>query len=234
MQEPLTTRESIPGPIHRSPARSGDDQTRMQLVMSGLRLFAAEGVRGVSLRRVMLDAGAANQSAVHYYFGNRTGLTQAVLDYVNSKLKPLQDEALAELVEVDCEVGATVDHVVRIGLAPYIYLFNGSEEGKLCIQFLSRLTWETGAEAQALMVSKVRPYFLKLMPYLVKALPHKHAEALDFQFYMAAANVIHGLADIRLLSTEPGSPVDRLYRERSEDLLNYFFSYITAGLSGQV
>ncbi|MFC4251479.1 TetR/AcrR family transcriptional regulator [Sinimarinibacterium flocculans] len=221
--------QTISAPIA---AATGDDATRKALVVAAFRLFAMEGVGAVSLRRITASAGAANQSAIHYHFSNRLGLVRAVLDHVNEMLGPLQTEAIAELDAVARERRPSVDEIVRIGLSPYVHLHQTSDEGERALRFLSRLTWESGADAQKLMLEKVRPYFLRLLPFLERALPHKSAEALDFQLYMAAANVIHGLADITLLGQEPMSSVDRLYKERPLDMLRYFYDYIAAGLAG--
>jgi AcrR family transcriptional regulator len=208
-----------------------EEQTRYALVSTALRLFAEEGPNAVSIRRITAEAGAANQSAVHYHFENKLGLVRAVLDAVNERLRPLQEEAMAELGDIAAQRTATVKEIVGIGLSPYIYLFQESGEGQLAMRFLARLTWESGVEAQDLLIQKVRPYFLGLTPFLQAALPSKALEALDFQLYMAAANIIHGLAEITVLAREPDSRVDRLYRERQQDLLRYFYAYISAGLA---
>lgn len=220
-----------PSSAHEKP---GDDPTRTALVAAAFRLFALEGVGAVSLRRITADAGAANQSAVHYHFKNRLGLVAAVLDHVNRMLAPQQAEAIAELTSIGKRRAPTVDEVVQVGLSPYVYLHQMSSDGELALRFLSRLTWESGADAQKLMLEKVRPHFLRLLPFLERALPHKSPEALDFQLYMAAANIIHGLADISLLNQEPMSNVDVLYKERPLTMLQYFYGYIAAGLSSRV
>ncbi len=214
--------------------KPGDDPTRTALVAAAFRLFALEGVGAVSLRRITSEAGAANQSAIHYHFKSRLGLVAAVLDHVNRMLAPQQTEAIAELASIGKRRAPTVDEIVQVGLSPYVYLHQMSPDGELALRFLSRLTWESGADAQKLMLEKVRPYFLRLLPFLERALPRKSYEALDFQLYMAAANIIHGLADISLLNQEPMSNVDVLNKERPLAMLRYFYGYIAAGLSSHV
>jgi len=216
----------------KSPQAPGapEDQTRKSLIATALRLFAEEGPNAVSIRRLTAEAGAANQSAVHYHFENKSGLVHAVLDSINEKLCPLQEEAMAELTAIAAKRTPTVQEIVGIGLSPYIYLFQ-SDEGQLAMRFLARLTWESGTEAQDLLIQKVRPYFLGLTPLLQAAVPGKALDALDFQLYMAAANLIHGLAEITVLGREPDSRVDRLYREHPQELLRHFYGYISAGLA---
>jgi AcrR family transcriptional regulator len=210
-------------------ARSGDP-TRHQLLLAALDLFAVEGVNATSIRRITAQAGAANQSAVHYHFRNKDGLIRAVLDYVNEHLAPLQKEALAELRRMKRQRSIGVREIVSVGFAPYVQMYLSSQEGQTCLRFLSRLTWESGPDAQDLLLEKVRPYFLKILPYIESACPDKPPEALDFQLYLAAANLIHGLSDLTLLSRQTSGSVAKLLRNRPEDLLGYFIDYIAGGL----
>ena len=54
--------------------------TRERLIETAERLFAAEGVHGVSLREIVRASGARNVTALQYHFGDRRGLLRAVLD----------------------------------------------------------------------------------------------------------------------------------------------------------
>jgi AcrR family transcriptional regulator len=53
----------------------------VRLVLAAERLFALHGIDGVSLRQVAADAGSANNSAVHYYFGSKDGLIAAIFGH---------------------------------------------------------------------------------------------------------------------------------------------------------
>ena len=65
--------------------------TREKLIDAAERLFARDGFEGASLREIMRDADA-NPAAVHYHFGGRDGLLEAVLDRV---VLPITDQRLA-------------------------------------------------------------------------------------------------------------------------------------------
>ena len=56
--------------------------TRDSLVDSGRELFAREGVYSVPLSRVVSHAGQRNESALHYHFGGRQGLLNAIIDSI--------------------------------------------------------------------------------------------------------------------------------------------------------
>jgi AcrR family transcriptional regulator len=54
------------------------DQTKDRILDAAERLFAEHGVAATSLRAVMKEAGA-NMAAIHYHFGSRAGLMEALL-----------------------------------------------------------------------------------------------------------------------------------------------------------
>lgn len=217
-------------PVEPQAIRSSDPTVR-QLILAALELFAVEGVNATSIRSITAHAGAANQSAVHYHFKNKDGLIRAVLDYVNDQLAPPQKEALLELERLQRRRPLQVREIVSIGFAPYIQMYISSKEGHTCLHFLSRLTWESGPDAQDLLLEKVRPYFLEMLPYLETACSGKAREILDFQLYLAAANLIHGLSDLTLLGRQTSGSVADLLNNRAQDMLGYFVDYIAGGLA---
>lgn len=61
----------------RPPADDSPD-ARAALLDAASRLFAAHGLEGVSIRRLAKEAGVT-PAMVHYYFGNKRGLYEALL-----------------------------------------------------------------------------------------------------------------------------------------------------------
>lgn len=53
---------------------------RELLILAGEHLFARAGIHRVRFREINELAGQKNPSAVHYYFGSREGLVEAILD----------------------------------------------------------------------------------------------------------------------------------------------------------
>ena len=53
----------------------------LRLVVTAERLFALHGIDGVSLRQIAAEAGSANNSAVHYHFGTKDGLIEAIFGH---------------------------------------------------------------------------------------------------------------------------------------------------------
>jgi AcrR family transcriptional regulator len=67
-------------------ARSAHD-TRDKLLSVGQRLFAEQGVYSVPLRTVIDQAGQKNTSALHYHFGGRDGLLDAIIERHNTGIE---------------------------------------------------------------------------------------------------------------------------------------------------
>ena len=61
--------------------------TRERLVDAGRTLFSRQGVYSTPLKAVVEAAGQRNPSALHYHFGSRAGLLNAILDSHNSDRK---------------------------------------------------------------------------------------------------------------------------------------------------
>jgi len=56
------------------------DDNRMRILRAAERLMAERGIDGVSLREINRTANQGNASALHYHFGDRQGLVDAILD----------------------------------------------------------------------------------------------------------------------------------------------------------
>jgi AcrR family transcriptional regulator len=86
----------------RAPERArSPDATRAQLVRAGEQLFAERGIHQVRLREINALAGQKNRSALHYHFGTRQGLVEAILS--------------SHQTAMDAEVGPALDALVARG-----------------------------------------------------------------------------------------------------------------------
>lgn len=77
-------------------ARTAHD-TRDKLIIHGQRLFADQGVFRVPLRLVVEQAGQKNSSALHYHFGGREGLLNAIIERHNELIEAERAEMLVRL-----------------------------------------------------------------------------------------------------------------------------------------
>jgi AcrR family transcriptional regulator len=89
--------------------------TRARLLRAGERLFAEHGIHQVRLREINALAGQRNSSALHYHFGSREGLVDAILAEHQTAMDVAVRPALDELVARG--TAPTVRDVVAVWVA---------------------------------------------------------------------------------------------------------------------
>ncbi|GGL07072.1 TetR/AcrR family transcriptional regulator [Nocardia jinanensis] len=150
--------DEVPPPA--VPASSGPDPaddpalpTDQRLVLAAERLFAERGIDAVSLRSVMAEAGA-NVASVHYHFGSKDALVEALISRRSEQLHTRRAELL-DAVEASGtpDARALADAFVRpvgelaaTGGTPWIRLVAGIMSGNH--PALARLTEGFAPQAQ--------------------------------------------------------------------------------------
>ena len=74
---------ATPGPSATATGGGVDrgQNTRERLVLAAERLFAEDGIGAVSMRRINSAANQKNVSALHYHFGSRDAILEAIFEY---------------------------------------------------------------------------------------------------------------------------------------------------------
>jgi AcrR family transcriptional regulator len=100
-----------------------DKDTKTAILDTAERLFSQHGVQGVSVRRVLVEAGV-NVALAHYHFGDRDGLIREVL---RRRVEPLNEKRLALLDQVEDAAGPNrpaLDSVLRAFFGPIVDLLD--------------------------------------------------------------------------------------------------------------
>lgn len=118
----------------RKPAASSQRRaqaTRARILRTAERLFAQHGVSGVSLNTINKTARQKNKNAVHYHFGGKVGLIQAIYDKHAPAIAERRQALLAELDAAGATglrpliralVEPVADHIDSEGGAHYIHI----------------------------------------------------------------------------------------------------------------
>jgi AcrR family transcriptional regulator len=119
--------------------------TREQLIIAGLRLMATQGPFRVSLAAIHSEAGQKNASALHYHFGGRSGLLQAIIDRHNVSIETERKEQLDVLGE-----NAPIEPLVRAVIEPMAAKL-ASDEGRDFLRVVAQLSalfelWDTDVD----------------------------------------------------------------------------------------
>ncbi|MEY2471203.1 MAG: hypothetical protein QOK28_532 [Actinomycetota bacterium] len=110
------------------------DAARSALVEAAERLFAQQGIEGVSLRDVSAAAGQRNHNAAQYHFGDRLGLVAAVYE---NRMAVVEERRRLQLAGVE-------DDDVRGFVAAIVVPLVGvvAETDGWYARFQARLRWE--------------------------------------------------------------------------------------------
>lgn len=93
------------------------NQTQLQLLTAAERLFAEEGIDVVSTRRISAAADQRNTSALHYHFGGKEALLDAILEY---RMEPINRRRLELLVDIERKgLGSDVRALVEVLVLPF-------------------------------------------------------------------------------------------------------------------
>ena len=141
--------------------------TREKLLDAAERLFAERGINNVSLAEIVRAAGQRNVSAIHYHFGSREAVLQAILERHVPVLRERRLELLAEASTRD-DARSAAEALVRpvmefaqLGWRERAYLQIGAELTSYLDRAtpqVQRLLRETaGHDAMALLRERCSP-----------------------------------------------------------------------------
>jgi AcrR family transcriptional regulator len=207
-------------------AAGAADRTRALLLRKALTLFANEGIKGVSLRRIVTASGAANKSALHYHFGKRWAVVTALAAQIFERLRSESLPRLAALPPGQHDV-RDVLHALYL---PVVELREEGATGHDAVRFLARLSWEFGKEGQGISGAGLNELADAATARLIPLLPHKTPDEIRLHLLMSMTNVFHGLADYEYIHVVPFGPKGLLGAELGRRRLELFFDYLEAGL----
>ncbi|MGR3779764.1 MAG: helix-turn-helix domain-containing protein [Albimonas sp.] len=70
--------------------------TKRELVLAAEKLFATQGIAATTIRQINAAAGQKNQSAIHYHFGSREAVLDALIEMRTTPANRLRTELLAD------------------------------------------------------------------------------------------------------------------------------------------
>ena len=166
--------------------------TKERILDAAERLFAGQGYAATSLRHITGDAGV-NLAAVHYHFGSKEELLQAV---IMRRAGPVNEERLALLKA--CERKArngkpAADRVIDAFIAPtfHVVLQPG---GETFVRLMGRIHGE-GDIVPRIVRTAFGQVLRRFADALGRALPHLPAEELDRRMHFAIGSMAHALLE---------------------------------------
>ena len=173
--------------------------TKTAILDAAQKLMAEHGINGVSLRAILTEAGA-NPAALHYHFGSRESLIEAILirhGRPNSeRRRAIVEKKLARkrTAEVHDVVDALVDPILEM-------LTEDGESGRRFVQFLARLQsdrtgihLELEAERKADIRKGIRKMYAEACPDIPKQVKSQ-------RITMAIDTMLQSLANADVMSS---------------------------------
>lgn len=144
--------------------------------------FAASGIEDASLRAIMRSAGV-DAGAIHYHFGTRTALAEAVLDRIlaplNERRLELLDRAVSAL-ESPGAIGleALLDALVRPDIETGRALH---ARARGSARLIGAIYIRPADFVEARVTRHFRPVARRFLPHLAAAVPHVDEETLSWR-----------------------------------------------------
>jgi len=193
------------------------------------RLLANYGLNGVSLRRILSEAGA-NTAALHYHFKSREGLVEAILTRRGENINLRRRELLVAMEgqesppSVEAIVDALVDPLIEI-------LREQGEAGRRYVRFLARLQSDRSAIHHALQDEHFPDVRQRIALYLVQACPHLPMPELKRRVTMVIDTMLQSLANAEFMSDEWG---DAGHEDSLWEFIDTLKAFLSAGLAAPV
>jgi AcrR family transcriptional regulator len=147
--------------------RKARGDTRLRLIVAAEKLFGERGIHSVTLKDINAAAGQRNESALHYHFGSKAALVEAILQYRARDIDLIRLERVEALLASGGEkdLGA----VLRATFMPMIELLD-REEGVRFLRFLAQVLNDPDFDLPSLALRGDLPGVTKANSLIVAAL----------------------------------------------------------------
>jgi AcrR family transcriptional regulator len=113
--------------------------TRDRMIRTATKLFAERGIHAVSVRELTEAAGQRNTSALHYHFGSREGLLDAILELHQAAIDDARGDVLPAIGEPDLD---TAVRALVVPLADALRTDDGREYLRVIAQVIASMDLE--------------------------------------------------------------------------------------------
>jgi AcrR family transcriptional regulator len=170
-----------------------DTETRDRLVLAAERLFAERGIDNVSLREINRAAGQRNVAALHYHFGTREALLEAIFERrmagINRRRVAMLDALEADGADI------AIRSVVEAMVLPLAEQLDPVADGGHYVRFLAQVISDPGVDVGGLVRDKFDHGMVRTRRLARRILDGLPAEVVDERMSLASNQMVHALAD---------------------------------------
>lgn len=169
--------------------------TRTLILDTAERLFARDGFKSTSTRKITREAGI-NLAAVNYHFGSKERLIQEVfarrVGPVNERRLRLLDHILTGCEQEDR--APRLEELLRAFIEPAIEVMH-QPGGQAILGLFSRLMIESRQEIARLFVEQFAQVARRFLEALHDALPHLETTELSWRMHFMIGAMAHTMAE---------------------------------------
>jgi AcrR family transcriptional regulator len=130
------------------------NDTRARLIVAAEKLFGEKGIHSVTLKEINGAAGQRNESALHYHFGSKAALVEAILIHRASYIDADRAQRVDALMAAGNEKNLSA--ILRATFLPMATMLE-TEEGGRFIRFLAQVLNDPDFDLPNLAMSGVLP-----------------------------------------------------------------------------
>ncbi len=164
--------------------------TKARILDAAEARFARDGFDGASLRAITTEAGA-NLAAVHYHFGSKDDLIQAVFA---RRLAPLNQDRLRRLDALEAAAGDTapaLEAVVRAFLEPALRMAEAHDTRRAMMSLLGQAISQPDERIRGLFIRQFDEVGSRFRAALSRCLPGLPDEEVFWRLMFMVGAMVH-------------------------------------------
>ncbi len=201
--------------------------TKQKILDAAEELFAQQGFAPTSVRQLTAAAGV-NLAALHYHFGSKDGLIQALFA---RRLGPLNQERLRLLDEQESRFGAApvpVQELVKVFVGPPLRLASDPNRGgEVFMRLMGRAFSEPDQHVAKIFVGQFSQLARRFVPAFARSLRKLSEEEVYWRIHFMVGAMAHTMAHAGRIGLLTGG---RCAPKSVDELLALLVPFLVAGL----
>jgi len=213
-------------------SRYSETDTKTLILDAAEQAFADLGFEAASLRYIIAAAGV-NLAAIHYHFGSKEALIEAVFA---RRLAPLNAERLALLDELEKTVAKKdalpLEKVIEALVGPALRLSrDAAQGGPVVTRLFGRTIAEPSGQLQRMFIAQFGNVVNRFANAFQRALPKLPRDVMFWRFQFVVGAMGHLMCDPQRLKTLSGGLCDPADTETARGQL---VEFLAAGMRAPV
>lgn len=189
--------------------------TKDKILDTAERLFATNGFAATSLRAIIKEAGV-NTASVHYHFGSKEGLIEAVM---RRRAEPVNSERLGRLDDLEArhpDGAIPLEAIIEAFLVPALERLRPAKGGELLPHLFGRAIAEPDEKLRGIIYDIFGEVFKRFVAAFTRALPDIPPQDLHWRMHFMIGAMVFTVIGPRIQQEPRGArgaaPADMMSR----------------------